>query len=75
MARANRTLIGDQSDRDSIMDSVKWESPYRSSEALDSVLNNCIRSSSVMSVTSSIYHFVEENGRTYHKYKEGSKDA
>ncbi|KAH8882296.1 S-adenosyl-L-methionine-dependent methyltransferase [Thozetella sp. PMI_491] len=27
--------------------------------------------SSTMSVSSSIYHFVEENGRTYHRYKEG----
>ena len=24
-----------------------------------------------MSVTSSLYHFVDENGRTYHKYKDG----
>jgi len=27
---------------------------------------------STMSVNSSIYNYVEENGRTYHKYKEGS---
>ncbi|KAJ9142395.1 S-adenosyl-L-methionine-dependent methyltransferase [Pleurostoma richardsiae] len=27
--------------------------------------------SSTMSINSSIYEFVEENGRTYHKYKEG----
>jgi len=26
-----------------------------------------------MSVNSSIYNYVEENGRTYHRYKEGSK--
>ncbi len=26
-----------------------------------------------MSVNSSVYDFVEWNGRTYHKYKEGSK--
>lgn len=25
-----------------------------------------------MSVNSSIYDYVEENGRTYHRYKEGS---
>lgn len=29
--------------------------------------------SSTMSVSSSVYHFVEENGRTHHRYKEGSK--
>ncbi|KAI0884172.1 S-adenosyl-L-methionine-dependent methyltransferase [Annulohypoxylon maeteangense] len=27
--------------------------------------------SSTMSIDSSLYHFVEENGRTYHRYKEG----
>ncbi|KAI1080841.1 S-adenosyl-L-methionine-dependent methyltransferase [Whalleya microplaca] len=27
--------------------------------------------SSTMSLDSSLYHFVEENGRTYHRYKEG----
>ncbi|GAP83985.2 putative methyltransferase domain-containing protein [Rosellinia necatrix] len=27
--------------------------------------------SSTMSIDSSLYHFVEENGRTYHKYKQG----
>ena len=26
-----------------------------------------------MSVSSSVYEFVEEFGRTYHKFKEGSK--
>ncbi|KAL2187085.1 hypothetical protein L209DRAFT_685546 [Thermothelomyces heterothallicus CBS 203.75] len=30
-------------------------------------------STSSASVSSSVYEFVEENGRTYHKYKEGSK--
>ncbi|KAL1884193.1 hypothetical protein VTK73DRAFT_5329 [Phialemonium thermophilum] len=30
--------------------------------------------SSTMSVRSSIYEHVEENGRTYHRYKQGSKD-
>ncbi len=28
---------------------------------------------STMSLRSSIYEFVEENGRTYHSYKQGSK--
>jgi len=26
-----------------------------------------------MSVTSSVYDFVQEHGRTYHRYKQGSK--
>ncbi len=30
-------------------------------------------SRSSISVSSSVYHFVEEFGRTYHRYKEGSK--
>ncbi|KAH9995947.1 S-adenosyl-L-methionine-dependent methyltransferase [Xylariaceae sp. FL0662B] len=29
------------------------------------------RRSSTMSLDSSLYHFIEENGRTYHRYKEG----
>lgn len=27
-----------------------------------------------MSLDSSLYHYVHENGRTYHRYKEGSMD-
>jgi hypothetical protein len=30
--------------------------------------------SSTASLSSSIYEYVEENGRTYHKYKDGSKN-
>ncbi|KAK3934625.1 S-adenosyl-L-methionine-dependent methyltransferase [Diplogelasinospora grovesii] len=37
----------------------------------DSALGDVERPSSSVSATSSIYHFVEEHGRTYHRYKEG----
>lgn len=33
----------------------------------------CVNSTSTRSVNSSIYEFVEEFGRTFHRYKEGSK--
>ncbi|KAI1329044.1 S-adenosyl-L-methionine-dependent methyltransferase [Xylariaceae sp. FL0255] len=35
-----------------------------------SISSGSIRSST-MSIDSTLYHFVEENGRTYHKYKQG----
>jgi len=38
----------------------------------DSALGGMTPTTSTMSVASSIYNFVEENGRTYHKYKAGS---
>lgn len=31
-----------------------------------------IARSSTMSLDPTLYHFIEENGRTYHKYKQGS---
>lgn len=34
-----------------------------------------ISTGSNASVTSSLYEFVEENGRTFHRYKEGSEFA
>ncbi|KAK8112261.1 uncharacterized protein PG998_008718 [Apiospora kogelbergensis] len=37
----------------------------------DSALGDVSRPSSTASVASSIFEFVEENGRTYHRYKEG----
>lgn len=39
----------------------------------DSAIGGMTPQTSTMSVNSSIYQFVEENGRTYHRYKEGSK--
>jgi len=38
----------------------------------DSAIGGMTPQTSTMSVNSSIYHYVEENGRTYHRYKEGS---
>ncbi|KAK8113497.1 hypothetical protein PG984_014023 [Apiospora sp. TS-2023a] len=38
----------------------------------DSALGDVSRPSSTASVASSIFEFVEENGRTYHRYKEGN---
>ena len=35
----------------------------------------CLPRSSTMSVRSSLYNYVQENGRTYHRYKEGSKSC
>jgi hypothetical protein len=35
-------------------------------------LNKIEIRSSLMSATPSVYDFVEENGRTYHRYKQGS---
>lgn len=37
----------------------------------DSGLGDIASSSFSQSVRSSVYEFIEENGRTYHKYKEG----
>ncbi|CZR50799.1 related to methyltransferase [Phialocephala subalpina] len=37
----------------------------------DSTIGGMTPQTSTMSVNSSIYHYVEENGRTYHRYKEG----
>jgi len=48
--------------------SVDEEGPVRDKDsAVDSI------KSSTISLRSSIYEFVEENGRTYHRYKEGSE--
>jgi hypothetical protein len=47
-------------------------SEYKSFIKLDREAKFNTRRTSTMSVNSSIYTFVEENGRTYHKYKEGS---
>jgi len=41
------------------------------SEDHDSALGDMTPQTSTMSVRSSIYNYVEENGRTYHRYKEG----
>lgn len=38
----------------------------------DSAIGGMTPQTSTMSVNSSIYQFVEENGRTYHRYKEGT---
>lgn len=38
----------------------------------DSALGGMTPQTSTMSVQSSVYNYVEENGRTYHRYKEGS---
>lgn len=37
--------------------------------------NTFYYSTTSTSVRSSVYQFVQENGRTYHKYREGSKSS
>jgi hypothetical protein len=37
--------------------------------------NTFYNSTTSTSVRSSVYKFVQENGRTYHKYREGSKSS
>jgi hypothetical protein len=38
----------------------------------DSAIGGMSVVTTTMSLNSSVYNFVEENGRTYHRYKEGS---
>ena len=65
--------IDDSSDADSSIGDV--EHAYVISLPLpccNALILMIIRSSSV-SVSSSVFHFVEEFGRTFHKYREGSE--
>lgn len=56
--------IADDDDEDALeVDSAEWE--------MDSAVGGMSFVSSTQSLSSSLYEHVVENGRTYHKFKEG----